>query len=165
MSSLWKTKFSTPIGELTLVASSRGIAFLYWNGQDHFEAIEEDEKNAPAHLKEGRKQLLEYFAKRRTNFDLPLDLQGTSFQKTAWRALQKIPHGKTWTYQQQAEWMGDAKKARAVGAANGQNPVAIIVPCHRVIGKNGKLTGFAGGLNVKQYLLELEGLSLNWSAN
>ena len=164
MNGLWKTTLATPIGELTLVASERGITHLYWDGEMHFEAVEENERTAPPHLKEGRRQLLEYFAKKRTKFDLPLDVRGTPFQKSAWQALTKIPYGKTWTYQQQAEWLGDARKSRAVGAANGMNPVAIIVPCHRVIGKNGKLTGFAGGLAAKQYLLELEGLSSNFTA-
>ncbi len=163
MNGPWKTTFPSPIGELTLVASTKGITHLYWDGEMHFEEIGDDEKTAPPFLAAAKKQILEYFAKKRTKFDVPLDLKGTPFQLTAWKALQKIPHGQTWSYQEQAEWMGDAKKARAVGAANGMNPVAILVPCHRVIGKNGHLTGFAGGLGVKQYLLELEGLSLNFT--
>ncbi len=105
-------------------------------------------------------QLTEYFAGRRTDFDLPLEPAGTEFQRQAWMALRSIPFGETITYGEQAAEMGDARKARAVGAANGQNPIPIVVPCHRVIGSSGKLTGFAGGLGVKAWLLEHERFAL-----
>jgi methylated-DNA-[protein]-cysteine S-methyltransferase len=105
-------------------------------------------------------QLEEYFAGVRTQFDLPLDPGGTAFQRQAWAALRAIPFGETMTYGEQAAEMGDARKARAVGSANGQNPIPIVVPCHRVIGSTGKLTGFAGGLGVKAWLLEHERFTL-----
>jgi methylated-DNA-[protein]-cysteine S-methyltransferase len=101
-------------------------------------------------------QLDEYFAGRRREFDLPLDPVGTEFQRSAWNVLRTIPYGATMSYGEQAAALGDAKKARAVGSANGRNPLSIVVPCHRVIGTSGKLTGFAGGIEAKRYLLELE---------
>lgn len=101
-------------------------------------------------------QLAEYFAGKRQSFDLKLEMRGTVFQINAWRELQKIPYGTTISYGQQAERLGDAKKARAVGAANGRNPLMIIVPCHRVIGANGGLTGYSGGVEEKEFLLNLE---------
>jgi len=105
---------------------------------------------------EARKQLQAYFDGKLWRFDLPLDLDGTPFQVRVWRALLEIPYGKTWSYRELAAHIGTPKAVRAVGAANGANPVAIVVPCHRVIGANGKLTGYGGGLPVKQMLLELE---------
>ncbi|NCO45642.1 MAG: methylated-DNA--[protein]-cysteine S-methyltransferase, partial [Vibrio sp.] len=102
------------------------------------------------------KQLDEYFSGKRTIFTLPLAAKGTEFQQSVWQALCKIPYGETWNYQQIAEAIGNPKAVRAVGLANGRNPISIIVPCHRVIGKSGKLTGYAGGLNRKASLLELE---------
>jgi methylated-DNA-[protein]-cysteine S-methyltransferase len=101
-------------------------------------------------------QLEEYFQGKRTVFDVELDPVGTDFQKRAWKALLRIPYGEVSTYSQQAHFMGSAKWARAVGGANGRNPVPIFIPCHRVIGKDGSLTGFAGGLKIKSFLLQLE---------
>jgi methylated-DNA-[protein]-cysteine S-methyltransferase len=101
-------------------------------------------------------QLTEYFAGERTAFDLPLAPAGTAFQQQAWAALREIPFGATISYGEQAKRLGDANKSRAVGAANGQNPIPIVVPCHRVVGSTGKLTGFAGGLDTKAWLLEHE---------
>ena len=98
-------------------------------------------------------QLGEYFEGHRQDFDLPLDPTGTEFQLSAWTALRSIPFGTTVSYGEQAEQMGDKRKARAVGAANGRNPISIIVPCHRVVGSNGSLTGFAGGIDTKDWLL------------
>ena len=103
------------------------------------------------------RQLREYLAKERTEFDLPIAFNGTDFQIQTWQALLTIPYGETRSYSQQAELIGRPKAVRAVGATNGLNPIGIIVPCHRVIGKSGKLTGYAGGLNVKEFLLRLEG--------
>jgi methylated-DNA-[protein]-cysteine S-methyltransferase len=103
-----------------------------------------------------QKQLREYFAGQRIYFSVPLVIAGTIFQKKAWEQLLSIPYGETISYGEQAKRLGDLKKARAVGAANGKNPISIIIPCHRVIGKNGNLTGFGGGLKNKQYLIELE---------
>ena len=107
-------------------------------------------------IDEVARQLAEYFEGTRTDFDLPLDPVGTEFQRTAWSALRQIPYGETVSYGEQAARMGDRNKARAVGAANGRNPISIIVPCHRVVGSNGSLTGFAGGVDTKRYLLDHE---------
>ncbi len=101
-------------------------------------------------------QLTEYFAGSRTTFELPLDPVGTAFQRQAWAVLERIPYGRTISYGEQAEMLGDRKKARAVGAANGANPIPILVPCHRVVSSTGQLTGFAGGLRTKAWLLEHE---------
>ncbi|PAS30562.1 cysteine methyltransferase, partial [Vibrio cholerae] len=98
----------------------------------------------------------EYFSGQRTQFELPLAASGTAFQQSVWHALCKIPYGEIWSYQQLAEAIGNPKAVRAVGLANGKNPISIIVPCHRVVGKNGQLTGYAGGLERKAFLLELE---------
>jgi methylated-DNA-[protein]-cysteine S-methyltransferase len=108
-------------------------------------------------LQEAEKQLNEYFAGKRNRFSVPLDPHGTDFQKQVWQALLTIPFGETRSYGQIARQIGNAKSVRAVGAANGRNPISIIVPCHRVIGASGHLTGFAGGLEVKEQLLLLEG--------
>ena len=102
-------------------------------------------------------QLKEYFAGTKTEFDVPLDIEGTEFQKKVWEELKKIPYGKTISYKTLAEKLGDVKSIRAVGKANGQNPIAIIIPCHRVIGADGSLIGYAGGLAIKEKLLHLEG--------
>jgi methylated-DNA-[protein]-cysteine S-methyltransferase len=102
-------------------------------------------------------QLKEYFAGTRKEFDVPLDIEGTDFQKRVWNELQNIPYGKTISYKSLSEKLGDVKAIRAVGKANGQNPIAIIIPCHRVIGANGSLVGYAGGLAIKEKLLHLEG--------
>jgi methylated-DNA-[protein]-cysteine S-methyltransferase len=107
-------------------------------------------------LKETERQLGEYFNGARKKFDLPLDFAGTAFQKSVWKALLKIPYGQTRSYGELAKQLGNAKAMRAVGAANGRNPISIVAPCHRVIGASGKLTGFAGGLQAKAFLLQLE---------
>ena len=107
-----------------------------------------------------RQQLDKYFVNKLTNFDIPILLIGTDFQKAVWESLQKIPYGETRTYKQIAEMIGNPKACRAVGFANNQNPVSIIVPCHRVIGSNKKLIGYAGGLQTKQFLLDLEKIKL-----
>jgi methylated-DNA-[protein]-cysteine S-methyltransferase len=109
-------------------------------------------------LDAARTQLDEYFAGARLEFDLPLDAQGTPFQRRVWTALAEIPFGQTISYAELARRVGDVKAVRAVGAANGRNPIPIIVPCHRVIGANGSLVGFGGGLERKQWLLEHEGV-------
>ena len=107
-------------------------------------------------LAKAQRQLEEYFDGQRFEFEVPLAPEGTSFQQRAWQALREIPYGETRSYQQQAQRLGDQRFARAVGHANGRNPISIVVPCHRVIGKNGHLTGFASGLDKKAKLLELE---------
>ena len=149
---------ATTVGRLTLVASDDGLAAILWEndrpGRVRLNIVAEDE-NHPV-LRAVEKQLAEYFAGRRQVFDLPLDFAGTVFQKKVWAALLTIPFGETRSYAQIAQQVGSPKAVRAVGAANGKNPISIIAPCHRVIGSNGALTGFAGGLEVKELLLGLE---------
>jgi methylated-DNA-[protein]-cysteine S-methyltransferase len=148
----------TPIGELTVVVSDTGVRAVLWPDDDPARVPGADGAGAAADalLDEAWRQLDEYFAGERTVFDLPLDPLGTPFQQQAWTALQTIEFGTTVTYAEQAERMGDRRKARAVGAANGRNPISIIVPCHRVVGADGSLTGFAGGVDTKQWLLDHE---------
>ena len=152
-------KVSTPIGDLTLVATKVGLRAVLWpddEGRISF-PLELTASTTDPVLTETALQLQQYFAKERTVFDLPLDLQGTDFQRAAWHALATIPYGTTWTYKQQAQHLGRPKATRAIGAANGKNPVSIVLPCHRVIGTNGSLTGFSGGLDTKRHLLLFEG--------
>jgi methylated-DNA-[protein]-cysteine S-methyltransferase len=153
------TMLPTSIGVLTLVASERGLRAVIFESETHGERRFDDEViDDPRHpvLVEAVEQLEAYFAGDRKDFDLPLDLVGTEFQVAAWRALASIPYGETVSYGEQATRLGDPRKARAVGAANGRNPIPIIVPCHRVIGANGHLTGFGGGVESKAWLLDHE---------
>jgi methylated-DNA-[protein]-cysteine S-methyltransferase len=149
----------SPVGELTLIASDHGLAAILWEndrpGRVRLDVVAEDPKHPI--LVETERQLAEYFAGRRKAFDLTLDFAGTEFQNKVWRALLTIPFGETRTYAEIARQIGQPKAVRAVGAANGRNPISIVTPCHRVIGSSGKLTGFAGGLEVKAQLLRLEG--------
>ena len=154
---MYSRKFISPVGELTLVASDKGIAAILWKNQKH---AYKTQKEYHPHLLECEKQLREYFSGKRTEFSLPLDPAGTEFQKKVWKNLAKIPFGKTKSYSELARALGNPNASRAVGAANGKNPIAIVVPCHRVIGANGKLTGFAGGLDAKKALLTLEAPAL-----
>jgi methylated-DNA-[protein]-cysteine S-methyltransferase len=142
--------YQSPIGQILVICSSSGISKLVFSDMVEMESQE----NGMESLFIG--QLEEYFNHKRKSFDLPLDLQGTEFQKRVWNELLKIPFGKTITYKDLALKLGDVKAIRAVGAANGANPVSIIVPCHRVIGSDGSLTGYAGGLWRKKWLLEFE---------
>jgi methylated-DNA-[protein]-cysteine S-methyltransferase len=136
-------------GALRIVASERGLQRLEWSGA---------EPTGPAALvEETRDQLAEYFAGRRRKFELPLDLAGTDFQRRAWLALVEIPYGETRTYAEQARCLGLAHGARAIGGANARNPLPIVIPCHRLVGSTGRLTGYAGGLDRKERLLRLEG--------
>ena len=148
----------TPVGLLKLVASDKGLAAILWENDDpkrvRLDHGLEDKKHKV--LVEAERQLLEYFAGTRDAFSLPLDFSGTPFQKKVWAALCRIPFGETRSYADIAKEVGSPKAVRAVGSANGKNPISIVAPCHRVIGKNGKLTGFAGGLEVKGFLLGLE---------
>jgi len=150
---------SSPVGKLKLIASDKGLsALLFATGRSNKAFEQRQLKKDDAHpiLMRTEKQLVEYFAGKRSTFDVPLEGKGTVFQMKAWRELSKIPYGETISYGQQAKGLGDAKKARAVGMANGRNPISIIVPCHRVVGANGSLTGFGGGLKTKEFLLNLE---------
>jgi len=149
------------LGKLLLAASDRGITGIYFEEHKHFKGMQ-GWTHAPdhPHLRLGAGQLDEYFACRRTAFDLPLDLAGTEFQRTVWKALMRIPFGQTVSYLEHAQSINNPKALRAVGAAIGRNPVSIIVPCHRVIGTSRSLTGYAGGLERKSSLLALEGIRL-----
>ena len=151
---------ASPIGRLRLVASEEGLAAILWDNDRPRPAYLADLVEDPAHptLLSAEKELNEYFAGTRKTFSVALDMHGTFFQKQVWEALLAIPFGETRSYGQIATQLGNPKAMRAVGAANGQNPIPIIVPCHRVIGANGKLTGFGGGLEIKDQLLSLEGI-------
>ncbi len=155
---LYNKKIQTPVGQLTLVAHDQALVAVLWENDDstRVKLSESFEQNEHPLLVEIEKQLVEYFAGQRTQFYIPLDFQGTAFQKSVWSALLQIPFGETRSYKQIAESIGNVKAVRAVGAANGKNPISIIAPCHRVIGANGKLVGFAGGLKNKDILLNLE---------
>ena len=148
----------SPVGKLKLVASSNALVAVLWEQERpnrvKLAALKLDAQQPI--LLEAERQLREYFSGTRTEFDLPLELNGSEFQKKVWRALREIPFGQTISYLHLATTLGSAKAVRAVGAANGKNPLSIVVPCHRVVGANGSLTGFAGGLEVKAQLLALE---------
>ncbi len=151
--------FDSPLGPLTLVASTTGVRAILWAGDDPARAGIDAARLAldpSSVLDDAAAQLGEYFAGDRRSFDLPLDLRGTPFQLAAWRALATIPYGETRTYAEQAAAIGHPRAVRAVGAANGRNPISIVLPCHRVVGSDGSLTGFAGGLEAKATLLALE---------
>ena len=157
-SNLFSTVFESPVGLLTIVAGDAGVRAVLWPDDDPKRVRPADTSDDPAHpvVAAVVVQLAEYFAGERTEFDVPLDPVGTEFQRSAWEALRTIPYGTTVSYGEQAERMGDRRKARAVGAANGRNPISIIVPCHRVVGASGALTGFAGGVGTKAWLLAHE---------
>jgi methylated-DNA-[protein]-cysteine S-methyltransferase len=146
----------TPIGPLTVVATETSIVNIRFPGQSNEADGERVLRGDHPVLDRAVEQLDEYFAGARTDFDLPLEPTGTPFQRTAWTALETIPYGDTISYGEQARRLGDKNKSRAVGAANGQNPIPIVVPCHRVVGSNGHLTGFGGGIDTKAWLLDHE---------
>lgn len=152
----------TPIGTITLIANDDALVEVWFANHTAIGAGGEDGVDGaifhPDHavLRLASDQLTDYFAGERTEFDVPLSPAGTDFQLAAWRALATIPYGETVSYGEQARRLGDANKARAVGAANGKNPLPIVVPCHRVVGSNGHLTGFGGGVESKAWLLDHE---------
>ena len=156
------TAMDSPIGPLTLVAEDGALAGLYMTDHRHqppaetFGEPDATALRASAVLKASVTQLEEYFAGERTEFDLPLAMGGTPFQRTVWNALREIRYGETVSYRQLAERIGRPTAIRAVGLANGKNPISIVVPCHRVIGSGGDLTGYGGGLARKRHLLDLE---------
>ena len=148
----------SPVGALKLVAHDQALVAVMWDNEDHkrvrlAELIEDHQHPMLLRVKQ---QLEQYFAGQRQQFDLPLDFQGTDFQQQVWQALLTIPYGEKRSYKDIAVQIGNEKAVRAVGAANGRNPISIIAPCHRVIGSSGALVGFAGGLDKKQILLSLE---------
>lgn len=155
-------RVSSPVGRLTLVAADGGLAAILWENDSPRRVrlnIGPEDVGHPV-LVETERQLQEYFAGRRTRFSVELALSGTVFQRQVWDALLTIPFGETRSYGQVAKQIGNPAAVRAVGAANGRNPVSIVVPCHRVVGSAGALTGFAGGLDVKAHLLAFEGAGL-----
>ncbi len=156
---LYEKTMASPVGKLKLVVSDKGLRYVGFDGgKENHPALNDECVPSSSHplLLKTEAQLAEYFTGKRTAFDLPIELKGTVFQINAWRALQKIPYGRTNSYGEQAARMGDAKKARAVGMANNRNPISIIIPCHRVIGADGALVGYGGGLKRKEWLLKLE---------
>lgn len=163
--SLLSCHLPTPLGDMLAMASDTGLCLLEFSGQKGLEreVAQVQAARGPARagisptLARTRDQLAAYFAGKRRAFDLPLDLVGTPFQLRVWHALLEIPYGQTWSYAQEAAHIGQPTATRAVAAANGMNKISIVVPCHRVIGSNGRLTGYGGGLPRKQALLALEG--------
>ncbi|MEN1972130.1 methylated-DNA--[protein]-cysteine S-methyltransferase [Luteimonas sp. MJ204] len=147
----------TPIGVLTLAADNDGLRRIDFPPPHGAPPGDGWQKGSSDVLLEAQRQLGEYFAGKRMHFDLPLSPHGTEFQRAVWTTLAEIPYGGTWSYRDLAHRIGRPTATRAVGAANGRNPLPIVLPCHRVIGADGSLTGFGGGLPTKQFLLKLEG--------
>ncbi|MDR0404874.1 MAG: methylated-DNA--[protein]-cysteine S-methyltransferase [Oscillospiraceae bacterium] len=148
---IWR--YSYDIGEISITDDGIGISEVSFKNKDCFNDYIEEET---ALILETSKQLREYFKGKRKNFDVPLSMKGTEFQNKVWDALKLIPYGKTQTYKEIAEKINSPKACRAVGLANNKNPICIIIPCHRVVGSNNSLVGYAFGLHVKKYLLDLE---------
>ncbi len=168
------SRYESPVGALSLVASERGLRAILWPldttvDQLHRVRLGKQIRRSTPILDETERQLDEYFAGERLVFDLIFDLQGTDFQREVWLSLADVGYGKTRSYGEQAERLHRPTATRAVAAANGKNPLSIVLPCHRIVGANGTLTGFAGGLENKAYLLDHErkvlGLEPRWSEN
>lgn len=169
------TTMPSPVGTLILVAGAGGLRAVLWPGQEGRTGgatVIDDLGSTPTGdgssrevavgiLRRTVEQLTEYFEGTRRDFDLPLDPEGTEFQLATWMALRDIPYGETISYGEQARRLGDVNKARAVGAANGRNPLSIVVPCHRVVGADGSLTGYGGGMDAKSWLLHHERTTLD----
>jgi methylated-DNA-[protein]-cysteine S-methyltransferase len=150
------TMIDSPMGALTLVATDGILSGAYMEGQLHLPDPSTFGPRVGSGFEQAAEQLGEYFAGQRTDFTLPTRLAGSEFQRRIWRTVTAIPYGQTWTYAQLADAVGRRDRIRAVGAANGRNPVAVVVPCHRVVGSDGSLTGYSGGLARKRFLLDLE---------
>ena len=151
-------KIASPIGSLYLVASEKGLQSISWTKHPVKlrKSLDRSCSSGERILDDTCRQLTEYFKEKRRRFDIPLDLEGTEFQKQVWKELSKIPFGQTWSYCDVAQRIKNPKAVRAVGSANGKNPVCIIIPCHRVIASDGSIGGYAGGIRIKQQLLKLE---------
>ena len=149
-------QYQTDIGILEIEEQNNYIIKIGFLNSEKIELCKQYGQSETQLMKETYKQIVEYLEGKREKFDIPIKLKGTQFQLKVWEALQKIPYGETRSYQDIANEIGNPKACRAVGMANHNNPVAVIIPCHRVIGKNGKLTGYAGGLSIKEKLLEIE---------
>lgn len=154
---VWFDHMPSPVGPLLLAVDRHGLRQVDFEHDRYPATITADWQRDPARVAFARVQLEEYFAGTRHAFTLPLHPRGTAFQREVWTALSRIPYGRTISYAQLAQWIGKPSAVRAVGAANGRNPLPIVVPCHRVIGADGSLTGFGGGLDAKATLLRLEG--------
>lgn len=157
--SIVQARYASPLGPMVVAATARGVAGIWFEGQKHMpdHSAWPEQPDHPV-LRQAMTQLDAYFKGARESFDLPLDLQGgTAFQQSVWQALLAIPRGGTTSYGQLGERIGRPAAMRAVGAAVGRNPLSVVVPCHRVIGSNGSLTGYAGGIERKTALLRLEG--------
>jgi methylated-DNA-[protein]-cysteine S-methyltransferase len=152
------TTIDSPLGELTLVASDAVLSGLYFPGHWYMPAPEVFGARSGHGFERAERQLGEYFAGERTEFELETTIAGDGFQRRVWSLIDRIPYGQTTTYGEMARELGDPTLARRVGGAVGRNPLSIFTPCHRVVGKDGKLTGYAGGLSRKRFLLELEGV-------
>jgi methylated-DNA-[protein]-cysteine S-methyltransferase len=150
------TTIDSPLGELTLVAEDRALCGLYFPGHWYMPDPDFFGARSERGFEPAERQLTEYLAGERTEFDLPTTVAGNEFQRRVWKLIDRIPYGRTTTYGEMAAELGDPTLARKVGGAVGRNPLSVIVPCHRVVGKDGKLTGYAGGLDRKRFLLELE---------
>jgi methylated-DNA-[protein]-cysteine S-methyltransferase len=153
---IYYTWINSPVNELLLTSDGRSLTGLYLKGQKHFPTITPDWNETEEPFDQVQQQLKEYFTHQRQTFDLPLNPQGTDFQQQVWKLLRQIPFSQTLSYGALAQMLGQPNASRAVGAANGRNPISIIVPCHRVIASNGNLTGYAGGVDRKQWLLNHE---------
>ena len=153
---MYYTKIQSPVGPLLLAADDRGLCFISFAASERAVHVQPSWKRDPAPFAETIRQLQAYFRGELKEFTVPLAFEGTPFQLSVWKHLLAIPYGKTISYSQLADGIGQPKAVRAVGLANGQNPIPIIIPCHRVIGSNGKLTGYGGGLPIKEKLLALE---------
>lgn len=156
------TTVPSPLGDLLLIGDEFRLSGLYMSTAHWGKAVGDDWIQDKSPFQDAVRQLDAYFAGDLKSFDLPLDLRGTPFQLKVWQALQEIPYGQTISYGELARRVGNPKASRAVGLANGKNPVSIIVPCHRVIGASGSLTGYGGGIERKRWLLDLEERTQNW---
>lgn len=160
MNHIYYSRFESPVGPLLLAGSREGLRLVSFGTGKRSKGVQQEWRRDDAEFVNVVKQLKSYFAGELRNFELPLLPEGTYFQKSVWTELRNIPYGETVSYQELAKRVGKPKAARAVGAANGANPIPIIIPCHRVIGGDGSLTGFGGGLPLKRKLLELESRQL-----
>jgi methylated-DNA-[protein]-cysteine S-methyltransferase len=150
--------YESPQGQMLLVADDNGLSGVYFDGQKYLPQVETEWRRDARHptLAQAKRELAEYFGGERKRFDIPLAPEGTAFQKAVWKAIETVGFGETISYGELARRAGSPGNARAAGAATGRNPIGIIVPCHRIVGSDGSLTGYAGGLDRKRALLELE---------
>lgn len=156
--------YESPQGQMLLVADDAGLNGVYFRGQKYYPQVASPLRRDAGHatLRQARRELTEYFAGERTRFEVALAPAGTPFQRALWQAISTVAYGQTITYAELARRAGCARSARAAGAATGRNPISVIVPCHRIVGSDGSLTGYAGGLAIKRALLALEATAPEW---